>query len=327
MTSNIGWDLYRTFLAVLQEGSLSGAARALGMTQPTVGRHVTTLEAALHAPLFIRSQAGLEPTEVALALRAQAEAMQSTAAAMERLASGASRDEVSGVVRISASEVVGVEVLPPMLAKLRNAFPLLRIELVPTNRVQDLLQREADIAVRMSAPEQGRLVARYVGAVEIGLYARDDYLARYGTPERAADLAGHALIGFDEETPFLRQARQDLPFVWSREVFSFRSDSDLAQLALIRSGAGIGACQTGIARRDECLVRIWPQWASFQLGTWVVMHEGLRTSLGCRETFKALVAGLQAYAGAGSATSPVSAPAPTERGGGGPMAPMGGPIE
>ena len=161
MTWTISWELYRSFLGVLREGSLSGAARALGITQPTVGRHVAALEEALEVVLFTRSQVGLLPTEVALALRTHAEAMESTAASLQRAASGQG-EGVRGVVRVSTSEVVAVEVLPPIVAKLREAHPALKVELVSTNRVQDLLRREADIAVRMP------LLSRYACAPKVG---------------------------------------------------------------------------------------------------------------------------------------------------------------
>jgi DNA-binding transcriptional LysR family regulator len=293
MDKNIGWELYRTFLGVLTEGSLSGAARALGITQPTAGRHISALEASFGQALFTRSQTGLLPTEAALVLRVHAEAMQSNAAALARAAT-ARGQEVAGTVRISASEVIGVEVLPPMLTKLRQAHPLLRIELVPTNRVQDLLQRETDIAVRMTQPKQEMLIARRVGEVEVGLYAHADYLRRHGTPSVPADLSQHALIGFDEETPFLRTARKQWP-VWTREAFSLRSDSDLGQLALVRAGCGIGVCQAAVARRDAGLVRVLPEYLAYRLETWVTMHEGLRGSPRCKVAFDALVEGLQSY--------------------------------
>ena len=282
-----------TFLAVLTEGSLSGAARSLGITQPTVGRHISALEASFGQALFTRSQTGLLPTEAALALRGHAQAMQSTAAALERMATGQGH-LVSGTVRISASEVIGVEVLPPMLASLRKVHPQLKIELVATNRVQDLLQREADIAVRMTAPKQELLIARRVGEVELGLYAHTGYLQQHGTPVTPAELPRHALIGFDEETPFLRGARKLLP-AWTRDAFSLRTDSDVGQLALIRAGCGIGVCQSAIARRDARLVRVLPEHFVLKLDTWVTMHEDLRGSPRCKATFDALVRCLQAH--------------------------------
>jgi len=292
----VGWELYRSFLAVLTEGSLSGAARALDITQPTVGRHVGALERQLGLVLFTRSQTGLLPTEAAEALRPHAQAMESTAAALERAAgSQGGPGEVKGVVRVSCSDVVGVEVLPPVIAALRATHPALRIELVLTDRVQDLLHREADIAVRMAEPRQEQLLARRIGRIDVGLHARRDYLERHGTPRSLEQLAAYTLIGYDQPTPYLRQAERSLKGL-RRDMFSLRSDSNLAQLALIRAGAGIGMCQVPLARRDGALVRLLPRQMAFALETWVTMHEDLRGSPRCRATFDALVAGMLAYA-------------------------------
>jgi DNA-binding transcriptional LysR family regulator len=153
MTSDVGWELYRSFLAVLDEGSLSGAARSLGVAQPTVGRHIAALEKSLRLALFTRSPLGLMPTEAALSLRVFAESMKSTAAALERAATSQGTG-VRGTVRVTASDVIGVEVLPPIIARLRDRHPELVVELLLTNRVQDLLRRAADIAVRMLRPRQ-----------------------------------------------------------------------------------------------------------------------------------------------------------------------------
>lgn len=293
MGSEIGWELYRSFLGVLREGSLSGAARALGLTQPTVGRHVAALEAALRVPLFTRSSSGLMPTDVALALRAHAEAMGSTADALARAATSFGED-VRGVVRISASDVVGVEVLPPIVARLRQRHPALTVELALTNRVQDLLRREADIAVRMTRPGQTQLIARHIGGIELGLHAHRDYLARRGTPRDAGELVRHALIGHDRPTAFIRQIAKSFPG-FDRGAFALRTDSDLAQLALIRCGAGIGACQAALAKRDPALVRVLPKAFAGRLDMWVTMHEDLRGSPRCRAAFDALAEGLDAY--------------------------------
>jgi DNA-binding transcriptional LysR family regulator len=293
MTSDIGWELYRSFLAVLIEGSLSGAARALGVAQPTVGRHVAALEKSLGIALFTRSQIGLMPTEAALSLRNYAEAMQSMAAALERAAASQGTG-VRGTVRVTASDVIGVEVLPPIIASLRDEHPELVLELVLTDRMQDLLRREADIAVRMTRPRQELLVARRVGQIELGLYAHQRYLSRHGTPNTMADLTRHALIGFDQTTAFIRGAAKSLSG-WRREAFAMRTDNNLAQLALIRSGAGIGVCQTAIARRDDSIVRLFARHFSMQMETWITMHEDLRNSPRCRVVFDALVKGLQRY--------------------------------
>ncbi|WLH50617.1 LysR family transcriptional regulator [Pseudomonas tolaasii] len=291
MALNIGWELYRSFLGVLKEGSLSGAARLLGITQPTVGRHIAALETALGVVLFTRSPQGLLPTAVAHTLRAHAETMERTAAALERAASSQG-DEVRGVVRISASEVVGVEVLPPIVSQLRRQHPHLKVELTLTNRLSDLLQLEADIAVRMVRPSQEQLLARRIGLIEVGLHARDDYLQQHGIPLHMQDLASHSVIGFDQENAFIRSLAIK---GFERSALALSSDSDLAQLALIRAGAGIGGCQVQLARRDPRLRRVLPQAFALKLDTWVTMHEDLRNSPRCRVTFDALVEGLQHY--------------------------------
>lgn len=284
------WALYRTLLAVLDEGSLSGAARHLALTQPTVARHIDSLEAALGADLFLRSQRGLEPTDLARSLRPHAQVMAMAAAALRRTASG-TPGLVEGAVRISASDVVGVEHLPPILARLRRAHPALVIELSLSDRVDDLLAREADIAVRMTEPTQGALLARRLAPVELGFHAHRDYLARSGIPETVADLAAHDLIGYDAETPALRAMAVRLPGL-DRGAFALRADSNLAQLAAIRAGFGVGLCQVGVARRDPGLVRVLPEIA-LPLPLCIVMHEDLKTSARYRIVFDALADGLE----------------------------------
>jgi DNA-binding transcriptional LysR family regulator len=255
MSKNLSWDLYRTFDAVLTEGSLSGAARALGLTQPSIARHIDALEEAIGATLFIRTQRGLSPTDAALELRPYAELLASTSAALLRTADGRA-GEVQGTVRISASEIVGIEHLPAIIRLLREAYPKLTVELVLSNAVDDLLQRKADIAVRMVRPEQQALLAKRVGAFTIGLHAHQDYLERRGTPVTMEQLADHDLIGYDLETAAIRNLVQLYPQL-KRSAFSLRVDSDIAQLAAIRSGFGIGACQVRGAAADPGLVLIW----------------------------------------------------------------------
>ncbi|HYZ64439.1 MAG TPA: LysR family transcriptional regulator [Acetobacteraceae bacterium] len=291
--SEPGWDLYRSFLAVLREGSLSGAARALGLTQPTIGRHIEALEQALGLPLFTRSGHGFAPTEAALELRPHAEALAASAAALLRAASGQGSG-TRGVVRITASEVVGAEVLPPILARLQQEHRGLVIELVLSNRTEDLLRRDADIAVRMVRPVQEALVARRLGEIELGLHAHQHYLDRCGVPAILDDLRAHPLIGFDQENAFIRDLRAR-GIALHRGMFTLRTDSDLAQLAAIRTGCGIGVCQVGLAQRDAQLVRVLPTAFSVKLETWLAMHEDLRASRRCRVAYDALAAGLSDY--------------------------------
>jgi DNA-binding transcriptional LysR family regulator len=294
MTKNEpGWDLYRTLLAVLEEGSLSGAARVLGSTQPTIGRQIAELESALGVTLFIRSQTGLSPTDHAISLRPYTENLRKTAAAMRRTVTGLD-GELRGRVRITTSEIIGAEVLPPILTDLRETHPNLTIELVLSNHIHDLLQRDADIAVRMVRPDQAALLTRRIGAIPLGLHAHPRYLARHGHPIDLGTLRQHALIGFDRETAFVR-SMQDRGLPLSRDMFALCSDSDLAQLALIRAGYGIGMCQTPLARRSPALTRLLPGLVEATLDTWIVMHEDLRTIRRCRVSFDALAAGLTRY--------------------------------
>lgn len=286
------WDHYRSLLAVLDQGSLSAAARTLGLTQPTVGRHIEALEAVLGAPLFTRSASGLAPTETALALRPHAEAMSAAAEALVRTASGEA-DAVRGAIRITASDVVSVEVLPPILTSFHETFPDVAIELVSSNRQEDLLRRDADIAVRMIRPTQNAIVARHVGDVPLRLYAHRRYIEAHGMPTSLAD-AAHSAIGFDRDMQIQRylQERQ-LPL--TRATFAFRSDHDPAQLAALRAGFGVGGCQAPIARRDPDLVPVLEDEFRADLEFWVAMHEDLKASRRMRLMFDWLVEGLGEY--------------------------------
>lgn len=284
------WSLYRSFLAVLQEGSLSGAARMLGLTQPTIARHIEALEQGFGLKLFVRSQQGLSPTDGALELKPYALSLAATSAAMMRAASGHA-ETVRGTVRVSAGEIVGAEILPPLFAILRERHPELEIELVLSNAVDNLLRREADIAVRMVEPAQEALVVRRIGTITVGLHAHRRYLERAGRPRRLEDLRKHSVIGFDRETPEIRSMRQRIEG-WHEIHFSFRTDSDIAQLMAIRAGLGIGFCHVALARRDAALEHVLPSAFQLKLGLWLAMHENLRSAPRCRAAFDGLVAGL-----------------------------------
>jgi DNA-binding transcriptional LysR family regulator len=290
MNAEPNWDLYRTLAAVLREGSLSGAARVLGITQPSVSRHIEALEQAIGGRLFVRSQRGLSPTDRALALKPYADGLVATSAALLRAAS-ADPAGIAGTVRVTASQIVAVEHLPPILARIRRDHPALSIELVLSNAIEDLLQRHADVAVRMVQPRQQALVARRAGAVGIGLHAHRDYLDRRGTPISLADLAQHDMIGPDTDAVSTRAITALLPGV-DRAGLALRTDSDIAQLAAIRAGYGIGICQNELARRDPALVHVLKDDFAIDLPLWIVMHEDLRSSPACRVVFDAIAAGL-----------------------------------
>ena len=291
----MSWDLYRSFLEVVRTGSLSAASRSLGLTQPTVGRHIAMLEKTLHGkPLFTRSRTGLQPTETARELRPHAEQMAAAAGALLRAASGAA-EGMQGDVRITASEIIGAEVLPQMLTEFRTRQPGVVVEVSLSNQSADLLRRDADIAVRMVCPSQKSLVARRVGKTVLGLHASRAYLEARAVPRSLADLQQHALIGFDRRPSVSRDLK--LPMPLSRELFAYRCDSDLGQLAAIRAGFGIGVCQYGVAASSSPpLVAILPQEFRFELDIWIVMHEALRKTARIRAMFDHLVTSFGRYA-------------------------------
>src|SRR6202142_3193632 len=214
------WHLFRAFLAVVREGSLSSAARVLGTTQPTMGRQVAALEASLGVKLFTRSLDGLSPTEAGLRLIPSSEAMAAAVEAAQRSATG-EVDEERGAVRITASEVIGGEVLPSILAGFHGQHPRISVELALSNRNEDLLRGDADIAVRMVRPTQGALVAKRIGRIDVGLYCHRRYLKVHTMPRRLEDLRQHAVIGYDRHQAYARLLERRAGMKFSRDMFAF----------------------------------------------------------------------------------------------------------
>lgn len=287
------WDLFRSFRVALQEGSLSGAARVLGLTQPTINRHIDTLEEALGMKLFSRTSRGLVPTPTALELQPHLENIARNIAAMRSLASGDAQSS-RGTVRVSASEMMGAEVLPPLFASLMRQHQGLEIELELSNRLKNLQQDDTDIAIRMQQPEQDGLLTRNVGSITLSLHAHRSYLDRQGIPRSAADLTHHAIIGFDQDSPFSQQIRKRFPLVNDLN-FAFRSNSDLAQFAALRNGAGIGLCQKKIAARMPDIEPVLPGILDIQLPICVVMKVEKKTIQRYKVAFEAIVDYLTEY--------------------------------
>lgn len=268
------WSFWRSFLAVCETGSLSRAAQHLRVSQPTIGRHIQSLETAIGRPLFVRSQSGFQATSLAISMLPAARAMSDAAMTLERRVT-ANEVERAGTVRLSASEIVGVEVLPDILARFRADYPAIIIELILNNRQEDLLTRRADIAIRMAEPIQERLVRKHLGNASLGLYAHHNYLAACGCPKQLDDLTAHDLIGVDRDLARL-QAYRPFSRAMAASDFTFRCDSDLGQLAALRAGLGIGVCQSIIADKNADLIRILPSDIGFDLPVWLVRHEDLK---------------------------------------------------
>ncbi|MCB8882493.1 LysR family transcriptional regulator [Acidisoma cellulosilytica] len=282
------WTLWRSFLAVLQTGSLSQAARRLALTQPTLGRHISLLEEALGAVLFTRSNDGLRPTGAALTLQPQAETMAAAADLLTRIASGEA-EQAEGRVRLTTSEFMGVAVLPPILATFRTLYPKIDIDLVMSDRNLDLLRGDADLAVRNVAPAQDALLVRKIGEAPVRLFAHQSYAGRHDLPGSLPALQDHALIGREE------YARRVPAFAGLSLRFGFASESDIALLAALRAGMGIGACQQGVADTDPSLIPVLPAVTIVQLPIWMAMHEDRRRLRRLRLLFDHLAESLKAY--------------------------------
>lgn len=298
MSTSPSWELYGAFLAVMAEGSLTGAATVLDVAQPTVRRRIEALEDGLGVALFTRSPNGLLPTDAAFRALPLAESMDAAARALARTVAE-SHGRPKGSVRVAASEVVGVEVLPPILASLRRDWPEIQVELVLSNRNEDLLRRDADIAVRMQAPTTSALLARRLGAVPMGLFATPGYLAGRIPPSTVSDLADHDLVGYDRQ-PLLVQTLAQLGLPAERQRYSLRTDHDLAYLAAVRAGVGVGVCQAPLVRDA---VRLLPS-IELALEMWLVTHEDLRDVRRVRVVLDHLAAGLSTYLSGARSPSP-----------------------
>ena len=273
---NFDWALIPSFLAALEHGSLLGAARATGTSQPSLGRHIAELESQLKQVLFERTGRGLVPTEQALCLAEAARDMQAGADRLARLADGAGQ-EAQGRVRLSASQPIACFVLPPILARMRQAMPGLVVELVVSNAVSNLLRREADIALRMVQPDQSSLVTRRIGQVALQACASWDYLQRHGRPERPSDLLQHALIAGDRQ----RDVEDGLEAMgWSTDglMYGLRTDDLVAQWAAVRAGLGVGFMARHQIAADPGVCPLLPELAAPVLPLWLAVHRELRTS-------------------------------------------------
>lgn len=286
------WNLLRSFLGVFDAGSFSAASRSLGISQPTLGRHISQLEEALGVTLFERGREGAVPTKDAVAIAADARAIAESAGAITVKAQGRAA-AVMGTVRITASEVVSTFLLPGLIADLLQKWPEIEIELAPSNEVQNLLRRDADIAIRMVRPTQLDLIARKVNEVGIGMYAHRDYVARHGVPVEIDDFRKHVIIGYDRSDLILRGFRE-AGFQVDRHFFRFRSDDQVAAWEAVCAGVGVGFGPFYMAAGRSDLQRIEMGFAIPRLPMWLVTHREMRTSALIRTVYDELAAALSA---------------------------------
>lgn len=269
----MNWDDARIFLAIARHGQILGAARALGLNHATAARRLTALETALNTTLFRRRTNGVQLTPEGERFLEFAEIMESAGLAATE-ASGAD-SAIAGAVRIGAPDGFGVAFLAPRLPQLVERHPGLTVELVPVPRAFSLSRREADIAVTLERPREGRLVARKLTDYRLGLYASQSYLDRHGTPQTAADLARHRLVGYVEDLLYTQSLDYTAEFLkdWRSAI---AISSAMGQTEAVRAGAGIGILHAFMARGDDALVPVLPE-QSLTRSYWTVVHEDLRS--------------------------------------------------
>lgn len=274
--NKLDWSLLRSFLAVVETGSLSAAAMRIGTTQPTLSRHIRELETVLGVSLFARSARGLDPTQAALGLIDDARAMGEAAEALALKAQGRSQ-QLTGSVRIAASVVVANLLLPPILVALRETEPSIQVELVASDLAQNLLRRDADIALRMFDPTQNALIARRLGDTPLGLFGSRAFLARCGPIRTVADMLRCGVIGFDRSDAMSKAfAAQGHPV--TREEFPVRCDDQMVYWNLLVAGAGLGVAQILLASRHPDLEEVDVGLQLPVLPVWLVMHEEVRSN-------------------------------------------------
>ncbi len=288
----LDWNQLRAFLETAETGSLSAAARKLGLTQPTLSRQVAAIEHSMGVTLFERVGKKMALTPTGLDLLEHARAMGTAVEALSLAATGRSQ-AVGGVVSVSATEIVAACLLPPLVRRLREKAPGIAIEVIATSALSDLQRREADIAIRHVKPEQPDLIARLVREATAHFYASENWVKAHGHPRTGEDATHLSFIGTDRSGEYLAYLRQHgLPVTEAN--FSCYADNSVAHWSLVREGLGIGAMIDEIALTTSGIVRVLDELPPIRFPIWLVSHRELRTSRRIRLVFEELALGLMA---------------------------------
>jgi DNA-binding transcriptional LysR family regulator len=287
---SLDWTLIQAFLAVAEEGSLSGAARETGISQPTLSRQIKAIEDQLHVRLFDRQAKGLDLTDTGHELLPAAKAMFAAAGQFANIAAGHDQ-EIEGTVRITASEFVSHYILPEIMADIRESHPDIQLELNSTDHSENLLFREADIAIRMYRPTQLDMITRRLGVLQLGFFASQSYIQRRGEPVSIAELMTHDMIGYDRSERFIKGAAE---YGWelSKHDFAVRCDLQTLHGELIKAGCGVGILSTEAGARMPELVAVIKSFPVPGLAVWLTSHEALRHTPRVRAVWKHLETGL-----------------------------------
>jgi DNA-binding transcriptional LysR family regulator len=284
------WSLIQSFLAVAETGSLSAAARTLGRSQPTLGRQIQTLEQTLDAQLFDRHARGLKLSETGSDLLPLARQMHRAMNEIALTAAGQSQ-QLEGSVRITASVLTSHYILPSIFATIREAEPAIQLDLIPSDTTENLLFREADIAIRMYRPTQLDVVTRHIADIEMGVFAAHSYLERKGHPQNATDMLSHDMVGYDSNDLIVHTMR-DMGWPITRESFAVRCDNQATYWELVRMGCGIGFSQTGVGRADPLVEELDFGIEIPNLPVWLTAHQAMRQTPRIRRVWDLLADGL-----------------------------------
>ncbi|MDP3277322.1 MAG: LysR family transcriptional regulator [Deltaproteobacteria bacterium] len=285
------WDHLRVFLATAEAGSYSGASRALGVAQPTIGRQIAALEASLKVALFERVGRGLALTSTGISLLEHARAMSDAAHGVSRVAAGQAL-ALEGRVCITASEIIATHLLPPVLATLRTRYPMIELEVVASNSVQDLRQREADLAIRSFRPTEPELIARKIRDCEAHLYATAGYLRTLAKRVTREALLRATWIGFDPSATYRKGLSKALGLALTEANFAIVSPSQHVQWALARQGLGIAIMLSEVGDADPQMRRVLRDLPAIVVPMWLVTHREVRSSRRVRVVADLLAEGL-----------------------------------
>lgn len=297
----LDWDDLKYFLAMAEQGSLSGAARKLNVSQPTLSRRLTALEENIGSELFARTRSGLEMTALGEEIKNYARHMQDDVHAIERLITGHD-SSLQGSVIISCTEAIGSLWLVEKMTGFREQYPGITVDIKVDNAVSDLLRREADIALRMFRPVQNDLICKRTVTMSYGYYAHKDYIAKNGEPKSMSDLKNFDFILPHDEILAYTSSEHRKKLVFPKGA-AFRSNSLTALSAAVKAGYGVGAYSCLLASGDPDLVRLFDDYVVFSSDLWLVSHAELRRSARIRATYDYLGDMLSQHADAFAGTA------------------------
>lgn len=290
---NFDWNHIRAFLAVVDHGSLSGAARALGQTQPTLSRQINALETALRSSLIIRGSREAALTDAGVALLEEVRKMADAAGQISRIAKGRNQT-IEGTIRITATDAMVSHVLPECLKALRAKHPGVNVELIASNANSDLTRHDADIAVRHVRPDQPDLIAKRVGDFDVSLFASSEYLASLGDPITSQVVSGADFIGFEHPERLVPQIK-NLGISVSKDNFKIVASSGMVLYELARQGLGIALLPTVVATQHFGLRPVQPDLPEMRLPIWLVTHRDVQTNLRIRLCFDLIASALEDF--------------------------------